>query len=37
VAEVLDEEAARRKYPVLRDLVEFIERIYRDDSPKSRP
>jgi hypothetical protein len=30
VHEVLDEEAARRRFAVLRDVVEFIERIYRE-------
>jgi hypothetical protein len=31
VHEVLDEEAARRRYAVLRDIVEFIEKIYREE------
>jgi hypothetical protein len=31
VAEVLDEETARRRYAVLRDLAEVIERLYRQE------
>jgi len=32
VHDVLDEEAARRRYSVLRDIVEYIEKIQRDQS-----
>jgi hypothetical protein len=34
VAEILDEEAARRKFAVLRDVVEFVERIYQEELRK---
>ena len=37
VADVLDEEAARRRYAVLRDLVEFIERIHQEGLRQRRP
>lgn len=36
VAEVLDEEAARRRYAVLRDLAEIIERLYQQDLQRNR-
>jgi hypothetical protein len=31
VHEVLDEEAARHRYAVIRDILEFIEKIYREE------
>jgi hypothetical protein len=36
VADVLDEDAARRRYAVLRDLVEFIERIHQEELRQGR-
>ena len=36
VHEVLDEEQARRKFAVIRDVTEFIERIYREEQRKKR-
>jgi hypothetical protein len=36
VHEVLDEERARRQFSVIRDISEFIERIYREELEKKR-
>lgn len=36
VHEVLDEEQARRKFAVIRDVVEFIERIYREEQRQKK-
>ncbi|HVZ64830.1 MAG TPA: hypothetical protein VG936_09685 [Lacunisphaera sp.] len=36
VAEVLDEETARRRYAVLRDLAEIIERLYQQELQRNR-
>lgn len=36
VHEVLDEEQARRRFAVIRDVTEFIERIYREQLQKKR-
>ena len=36
IHEVLDEEQARRRFSVIRDITEFIEKIYREELQKKR-